>query len=311
MKESLSLPGRETALLLLGPNDSHLRLLREKLKVKLVLKGNELVVEGNADNVSAAIVALNIIIQSIDTRNDKGFDHEKLQWLLAGAGQNPDSSPQKIIIPGGNTIEPKSGGQKTYINAVRSNDIVFGIGPAGTGKTYLAVACAVEALKLGYIRRIILARPAVEAGEKLGFLPGDMQDKVNPYLRPLYDALDDMLSRVEKVQYLETGVIEVAPLAFMRGRTLNKAFVILDEAQNATAGQMKMFLTRLGADSKAIVTGDITQVDLESGKQSGLVHAREILSGIKGISFVELSDQDVVRHRLVRNIINAYDLDNK
>lgn len=309
MKEQIEVPDVETARILLGPNDSHRRLLSEKLKVKIIFRNNTLVLEGDEKNISNAVVSLRRIIDSIDINNTRGFNHEELQWLLAGAGENPDSSPRDVIICGGRKIEPKSDGQKNYINAIRSNDIVFGVGPAGTGKTYLAVSCAVEALKLGRVRKIILARPAVEAGEKLGFLPGDMQEKVNPYLRPLYDALEDMLSRAEKTQYIENGVIEVAPLAFMRGRTLNRAFVILDEAQNTTPGQMKMFLTRLGAQSKAIVTGDITQIDLDNGQTSGLIHAGNILSGINGISFVELTKMDVVRHKLVRNIISAYEND--
>ncbi len=310
MKERIEIESRDVALILFGPNDSHLRILRKKLKVKIILKGNCLIIDGDEENVSFAIATLKTILDAIDVTDEKGFDHDKLQWLLAGVGENEKSSPLNIIIPGGKKIEPKSKGQEKYIKAMRNSDLVFGVGPAGTGKTYLAVACAVEALKLGRVKRIILARPAVEAGERLGFLPGDMQDKVNPYLRPLYDALDDMLTRGEKAQYFETNVIEVAPLAFMRGRTLSKSFVILDEAQNTTPGQMKMFLTRLGADSQAIVTGDITQIDLDEGKNSGLIHAEKILTGINGISFVKLTEIDVVRHRLVKSIIKAYSLDN-
>jgi phosphate starvation-inducible PhoH-like protein len=307
MKATVDVPNTTIARILLGPNDSHQRQLRQRLNVKIVLRENKLLLDGEATDINRAVPILEKMIESINPQDPKGFLHEEFQWLLAGSGDNEEGLPDTIIIQGRKNIEPKSEGQRRYINAIRRNDIVFGIGPAGTGKTYLAVACAVEALKLGRVRKIILARPAVEAGEKLGFLPGDMQEKVNPYLRPLYDALEDMLSRTEKSQYLETGVIEVAPLAFMRGRTLNKAFVILDEAQNTTPGQMKMFLTRLGEYSRAIVTGDDTQVDLSAGEHSGLVHAKNILKSIKGVDFVNLTREDVVRHRLVKEIISAYE----
>jgi phosphate starvation-inducible PhoH-like protein len=205
------------------------------------------------------------------------------------------------------TIAPKSIAQKDYIDAIRKNDIVFGIGPAGTGKTYLAMAMAVAALAKNEIMRIVLTRPAVEAGERLGFLPGDLAEKVNPYLRPLYDALNDMVDVDRARRYMERGTIEVAPLAFMRGRTLNDAFVILDEAQNTTHEQMKMFLTRLGYGSKAVITGDVTQTDLPAGRDSGLVEAREILKDVSGIRFVAFTERDVVRHRLVQAIVAAYD----
>ncbi len=203
-------------------------------------------------------------------------------------------------------ITPRSPNQKRYVDTIRQHDIVFGIGPAGTGKTYLAVACAVAAMQAGEIRRIVLTRPAVEAGEKLGFLPGDLTEKVDPYLRPLYDALHDMIDPGKCARLLEQGTIEVAPLAFMRGRTLGKSFVILDEAQNTTREQMKMFLTRLGVDSKAVVTGDMTQVDLADGRPSGLRDARRVLGGLREIPFVEFSHVDVVRHRLVQRIVEAY-----
>jgi phosphate starvation-inducible PhoH-like protein len=204
-------------------------------------------------------------------------------------------------------VSPKTKNQKTYIDAIRSNDIVFGIGPAGTGKTYLAVAMAVSALTSGQVRSIILARPAVEAGEKLGFLPGDLAQKVNPYLRPLHDALNDLLGPDKALDFIEQNVIEIAPLAFMRGRTLSNAFIILDEAQNTTREQMKMFLTRIGFDSRAVITGDTTQVDLPVKSQSGLVEARKILTDIDGIKFCSFSKEDVVRHPLVQKIINAYE----
>jgi phosphate starvation-inducible PhoH-like protein len=207
---------------------------------------------------------------------------------------------------GGRGIAPKGVSQKKYVDAIRAHDIVFGIGPAGTGKTYLAMAMAVSALMDRKVKRIVLARPAVEAGEKLGFLPGDLAEKVNPYLRPLYDALNDMMEHERAAQLIEQGVIEVAPLAFMRGRTLNDAFAILDEAQNTTVEQMKMFLTRLGYNSQAVITGDVTQIDLPVAARSGLVHAREILGGIEGIAFSEFTDADVVRHPLVQEVIRAY-----
>jgi phosphate starvation-inducible PhoH-like protein len=207
----------------------------------------------------------------------------------------------------GRIIMPRTEGQKKYIEAMRRNSVVFSIGPAGTGKTYLAVALAVSALKKGKLRRIVLARPAVEAGEKLGFLPGDLEEKVNPYLRPLYDAMDDMMDFDEVRRSLTRGIVEIVPLAFMRGRTLNDAFVILDEGQNSTRKQMKMFLTRLGENTKAVITGDITQVDLPDTEESGLRQAWKILKGIKGIGFVELTEKDIVRHRIVQDIVRAYE----
>jgi phosphate starvation-inducible PhoH-like protein len=307
MKAYVDLPDLATARILLGPNDAHQRILREKLGVTILLRGERLAVEGEPEEVHSAVRVLERMIQSIDTKDPKGFESEELQWLLSGAGTGPDGTPGSVMLGGSRRIDPKTPGQRSYLEAIRLNDIVLGIGPAGTGKTYLAVACAVEALRLGRVQRIVLARPAVEAGEKLGFLPGDMQEKVNPYLRPLYDSLGDMLSRAEMRQYIENGVIEVAPLAFMRGRTLNRSFAILDEAQNTTPGQMKMFLTRLGASSRAVVTGDDTQVDLADPAGSGLLHAQTVLQPIEGIEVVRLSQDDVIRHRLVRDIITAYE----
>jgi phosphate starvation-inducible PhoH-like protein len=308
MKAYVDVPDTSTARILLGPSDAHQRLLRERLGVRLALRGERLVVEGEPDDVHAAVNLLERMVQTIaEGAGEQGFEDEEFQWLLAGAGEAEDGLPTSVNLPGRRRIEPKSPGQEAYFRGLRRHDVVFAVGPAGTGKTYIAVACAVEALKLGRVRRIVLARPAVEAGERLGFLPGDLREKVNPYLRPLYDALGDMLSRSEMNQYLETGVIEVAPLAFMRGRTLNRAYVILDEAQNTTPGQMKMFLTRLGAHSRAVVTGDVTQIDLEAGSASGLVHAEATLHDIEGVEFVHLDRGDVVRHRLVRDIIRAYE----
>ena len=309
MRAFVDLPDQETARILLGPNDAHRKELRERLQVRIALRGERLIVEGEPGRVQAAVPVLERMVQAIDPADGKGFQAEELQWLLASAGENPEGRPGCVMIPGGTRIEPKSPGQRAYVEAIHTSDLVFGIGPAGTGKTYLAVACAIEALKLGRVRRLVLARPAVEAGERLGFLPGDMQEKVNPYLRPLYDALGDMLPRAEMAQYLRNGLVEVVPLAFMRGRTLDRVFVILDEAQNTSPGQMKMFLTRLGPRSQAVVTGDITQIDLEDPAASGLIHAHAILPPIHGVAFVHLTRDDVVRHRLVRDIIQAYEKD--
>ena len=225
----------------------------------------------------------------------------------SGNGAGPGNEDLRIVLPGvRRIIQPKTPGQATYMRLIQENDIVVGIGAAGTGKTYLAVAAAVDALSKKRVRRIVLARPAVEAGESLGFLPGDLQAKVDPYLRPLYDALDDMMPNERVQKALETRIIEIAPLAYMRGRTLADAFVILDEAQNATGAQMKMFLTRLGVNSKAVITGDKTQIDLPAREQSGLIQIERILDGVEGIAFHYLTESDVIRHRLVRDIIKAY-----
>jgi phosphate starvation-inducible PhoH-like protein len=242
-------------------------------------------------------------------RLGEALESDDVRRLVEG-GAGPGlatNREQRIALPGARrVIQPKTGGQREYVSALRDNEIVIGIGPAGTGKTYLAVAAGVEALSRKQVRRLVLARPAVEAGERLGFLPGDLQAKVDPYLRPLYDALEDMMP-AEKVQKsLETRAIEIAPLAYMRGRTLADAFVILDEAQNVTAGQMKMFLTRLGLNSRAVVIGDKTQIDLPTREESGLIHIERVLPGIDGVAFCYLEERDVVRHRLVRDIIRAY-----
>jgi phosphate starvation-inducible PhoH-like protein len=241
------------------------------------------------------------------------FDSSEVESFLRIAGQDPEATLKGLAEAGRprtfgkKSITPKSLNQRTYVDAIERHDMVFGIGPSGTGKTYLAVAMAVDALLSKEVSRIILARPAVEAGERLGFLPGTLQEKVNPYLRPLYDALYDVLDPDRVERYLEKGIIEIAPIAFMRGRTLNDAFVILDEAQNTTSEQMKMFLTRLGFNSKAVVTGDITQIDLPDGRRSGLVEAIDVVSRVPGISFVYFTERDVVRHTLVQRIIRAYE----
>lgn len=296
---------------LFGEHNSNLRLIEKIFPVEISSSGASLTISGN----KADITAVNGLLKSLHELQLSGyklspFDIERATKIVR---ENPESRLQDIFLekiyvsPKKRVISPKSINQKKYIDAIRKNDIVFGIGPAGTGKTYLAMAMAVSSLLKGEVKRIILTRPAVEAGEKLGFLPGDLIEKVNPYLRPLYDALHDMVDFNEVKDMLEKDIVEVAPLAFMRGRTLNDSYVILDEAQNTTSEQMKMLLTRLGAGSKAIITGDITQVDLPREKISGLVECRRILKGIEGISFIDFNDKDVVRHRLVQDIVNAYE----
>jgi phosphate starvation-inducible PhoH-like protein len=297
---------------LFGALDDNLRQLESVLNVRIRTQGHELMVEGDAD--STARVAR--LVEQLGTLIDQG--HSISDRDVKTAAQLVAEDPAvdlrdhflkdgQLRTAGKRRIAAKSANQRRYLDAIEQHDIVFGIGPAGTGKTYLAMAQAVSYLLAKKVSRIILARPAVEAGEKLGFLPGDLQEKVNPYLRPLYDALYDMLDIEKAEKYLERGAIEVAPLAFMRGRTLNDAFVILDEAQNTTTEQMKMFLTRLGFGSKAVVTGDVTQIDLPLGRTSGLVQAMEVVGKIDGIAFIHFDERDVVRHKLVQAIVKAYD----
>ena len=296
---------------LFGEHNSNLRLIEKVFPVEICSSGARLTINGNKDDV----IAVNRLLKSLHELQLSGyklspFDIERAAKILR---EEPGSRLQDIFLekiyvsPKKRVISPKSINQKKYVDAIRKNDIVFSIGPAGTGKTYLAMAMAVSSLLKGEVKRIILTRPAVEAGEKLGFLPGDLVEKVNPYLRPLYDALHDMVEFNDVKDMLEKDIVEVAPLAFMRGRTLNDSFVILDEAQNTTSEQMKMLLTRLGVGSKAIITGDVTQIDLPTEKTSGLVESRRILKGIEGIVFIDFTDKDVVRHRLVQNIVNAYE----
>ncbi len=307
----LSFDEPEAVRALLGPQGSHLAALSRAAGVSARSRGGEITLSGDPEQIELARQVLGQLFELIR----QGYpvyemDVEFAVNILAadGAASLKDIFLDQIYLTGKKRIiSPKTLVQKAYMEAIRSKDIVFGIGPAGTGKTYLAMAMAVDALVKGRVDRIILCRPAVEAGEKLGFLPGDLAEKVNPYLRPLYDALHDMMDFDKAGRLMSKGAIEVAPLAFMRGRTLNNAFVILDEAQNATSEQMKMFLTRLGYDSQAVVTGDVTQIDLPGGTASGLVEARRILSGVEGIGFVSFSEADVVRHRLVRDIIRAYE----
>jgi phosphate starvation-inducible PhoH-like protein len=298
---------------LLGQHDQHIKILQHALQVRIRVRGSSIDIEGDALQVELT----SQIIRQLYGLLEKGYpvyasDVDYAIRILSGDGRAKlqDIFLDTIYISAHKrTITPKSIAQKAYIDAIRRYDIVFGIGPAGTGKTYLAMAMAVaELMKNNYVR-IILTRPAVEAGEKLGFLPGDLAEKVNPYLRPLYDALHDMVDFDRARKLVERGTIEVAPLAFMRGRTLNDSFVILDEAQNTTPEQMKMFLTRLGYGSKAVITGDATQIDLPAGKPSGLKEASRILKGVHGIRFVTFTEKDVARHHLVQEIISAYERD--
>ncbi|WP_246804546.1 PhoH family protein [Desulfosarcina cetonica] len=302
----------ELARQLFGEQDTQLKHLEELLGIHIHSRGNCVHLRGDEMAVDLARRVLEQLYRLLK-ENYPVYAHD-IDYALRILREDHSADLKKIfldtvyITAKKRVITPRNQSQKTYIDAIRNYDIVFGIGPAGTGKTYLAMAMAVAALAKGTVNRIILTRPAVEAGESLGFLPGDLTEKVDPYLRPLYDALHDMM-RFEKVAALmQNGVIEVAPLAFMRGRTLNEAFIILDEAQNTTTEQMKMFLTRIGFNSKAVVTGDITQIDLPAGKSSGLVEAKDILGTIEGIRFVHFTRQDVVRHRLVQDIINAYEI---
>ena len=299
-------------LTLAGVNDENLVELAKQTGAKIALRGETLAISGNAESVARAIPIAQRMIDTAKQQMSLTADdvlRMSIEGPRDGNGNGVDSET-RIVLPGvRKIIQAKTGGQAEYMKLMAENDIVVGIGPAGTGKTYLAVAAAVDALARKRVRRIVLARPAVEAGESLGFLPGDMQAKVDPYLRPLYDALEDMMPQERVQKALETRTIEIAPLAYMRGRTLADAFVILDEAQNATSAQMKMFLTRLGVNSKAVITGDKTQIDLPSREDSGLVQIERILPGIDGIGFYYLTDADVVRHRLVREIIKAYAAD--
>ena len=309
IRRSISLAGIDQ-LTLFGTQDQNLKLVEKLSGTQIVARGGELRLSGDSEAVDRAAALLEHLVELIQTGS--GFDTGDIRryWAEIEAGA-PDSLTRmeagKVLIRGTQKIiKPKTRGQEQYLQAMTRNDIVVGIGPAGTGKTYLAVAMAIDALHKKTVRRIVLARPAVEAGETLGFLPGDLQEKVDPYLRPLYDALEDMLPPDKVRKLLESHVIEIAPLAYMRGRTLADAFVILDEAQNTTTNQMKMFLTRLGLNSRAVVTGDKTQIDLPPREESGLLQIERILHGIQGIEFVYLSGRDVVRHALVQRIIEAY-----
>ena len=296
---------------LFGNFDKNIKLIEEQFEISVVLRDGNVVLIGEEKQVEKAerlMSDLFKLVQKGDKINAQAISYSMDLVSSKSDGRLSDLSDDVIVISAkGNPIKAKTMGQKEYISNIRNNDITVCTGPAGTGKTYLAVAMAVMAFKKEEITRIILTRPAVEAGESLGFLPGDLKDKVDPYLRPLYDALFDIMGAEKFAKYMERGMIEVAPLAYMRGRTLDNAFIILDEAQNTTKEQMKMFLTRLGSGSTAIVTGDITQIDLPGAKKSGLIHATQVLEDIKGIGIVALSERDVVRHELVQRIIKAYE----
>jgi phosphate starvation-inducible PhoH-like protein len=311
MRKKLALPDHELIGILCGEHNVHLQLLEKRIGLSVNVRGNDLTLEGKDWEVEHAENVLNQLYELI--KEDYPIYVNDVEYAIRILSRDQSANLKKIfldkvyIASNKNVITPKSINQKEYIDSIRGFDIVFGIGPAGTGKTYLAMAMAIASLVKKEVKRVVLARPAVEAGERLGFLPGDLYEKINPYLRPLYDALHDMMDFEDASRLIQRGVIEVAPLAFMRGRTLNDSFVILDEAQNTTPEQMKMFLTRLGFSSKAVITGDVTQTDLPEGKISGLIEARDLLEGIKGIKFVYFSREDVIRHPLVQEIIDAYE----
>ncbi len=301
----------EEAYFFSGRHDENIQTLEEFLGVQITIRGQEFIIQMKDKDAEVVNKVIDLMLARVS--QGEQLTREDVVYLIRDVKAEPEISSSdfkaeriRVAKRGSPAIVPKTAGQRRYVSAIRKHDLVFGLGPAGTGKTYLAMAMAVESLMNKSVRRIILTRPAVEAGERLGFLPGSLEEKMNPYLRPLYDALYDMMEPEDIEEYIETGVIEVAPLAFMRGRTLNNAFIILDEAQNCTPEQMKMFLTRLGFGSKAVVTGDLTQSDLIGGKPIGLAEAVQILQGVKGIEFVYLTGSDVVRHELVQAIIEAY-----
>jgi phosphate starvation-inducible PhoH-like protein len=311
MEKVIRLKTHQEAQTLCGLHDENIETLEKEFDVKLTVRGEYIKINGAATNIRKARALIEYILNAVRSA-ETDLGKRDLSYLIAdfkkpGKDRFMETPLSLRSLSTCKHVGPKTQGQRDYVEAIKKYDIVFAIGPAGTGKTYLAMAAAVEALRKQEVRRIILTRPAIEAGESLGFLPGDMYEKISPYLRPLYDALYDMMDAERIEKYLETGVIEVAPLAYMRGRTLNDAFIILDEAQNATREQMKMFLTRLGFDSKAVITGDITQSDLPEGKPIGLLQAQEILKKIQGIKFIYFTGQDVVRHAIVQKIIEAYE----
>ena len=299
-----------------GPSDKNIKLIEKNFNCNIVLRGNDLLVDGKKKEIEELEKLVQNIVSAIIRK--ESVTTSDIQILINAQAENYSTaeidetlSEQVVLYTHKEPVYAKTKGQKKYLKAVKNNDIVFAIGPAGTGKTYQAVALGVSALKNNEVQRIVITRPVVEAGEHLGFLPGDMKDKVDPYLTPLYDALNAMLPKDKLKKYIDNKQIEIAPLAYMRGRTLHNSFIILDEAQNSTHMQMKMFLTRIGVTSKAIITGDVTQIDLGNGNISGLIHASNILKKIKGITFVYFDEEDVVRHKLVKNIIKAYSKEEK
>ena len=305
-----SIPGHHPMVALLGSGDEVLRLVERAFDdVDILVRGNEITVTGPEERSAHVVQVFTEFVKLLDKGHTLDADSASATIGILAEASHPspaDVLSDEALTHRGRAIRAKTLGQKQYLDAMRANTVVFGIGPAGTGKTYLAMARAVHALRRKEVTRIILTRPAVEAGERLGFLPGTLYEKIDPYLRPLFDALYDMMEAEQISQLMERGTIEVAPLAFMRGRTLNDAFIVLDEAQNTTAEQMKMFLTRLGFGSRAVVTGDVTQIDLPTGRHSGLQVVRSILADIEGVAFCELSGRDVVRHRIVQEIVEAY-----
>lgn len=306
----ITVPTAIPMVALMGPTDSNLRVIETAFpNVSMTVRGNEIALRGDLEECAKVETLISELLVVI--RSGQEINQDVIKRSISMLNQDPQKHPAEVLSLNilsnrGRTIRPKTANQKHYVEAIGENTITFGIGPAGTGKTYLAMAKAVAALQAKEVNRIILTRPAVEAGEHLGFLPGTLSEKIDPYLRPLFDALHDMLDQDAIPRLMQGGVIEVAPLAYMRGRTLNDAFVILDEAQNTTPEQMKMFLTRLGFGSKMVITGDVTQIDLPNGQKSGLRIVREILDGIDDIAFIELSAEDVVRHRLISEIVSAY-----
>ncbi len=310
-ERKIEIDSMEQLMQLFGNFDENVRVIEDELGVKITARNTEVLITGEEEKTNLAYTVMTKLADMI--RKNESIDRSRIRYAIELASEGKEDLIEEIMADviavtyKGKQIKSKTFGQKKYVNAIKQNTIVFGVGPAGTGKTYLAMAMAVMALKNKEVSRIILTRPAVEAGEKLGFLPGDLQDKVDPYLRPLYDALFEMIGTESYHRMAERGMIEVAPLAYMRGRTLNESFIILDEAQNTTPEQMKMFLTRFGYGSKVVVTGDITQIDLPRGKNSGLKEAVTVLKGIQDIEIVYLTHKDVVRHELVQNIIKAYD----
>jgi phosphate starvation-inducible PhoH-like protein len=306
LEVTIQLDSPDKQLELFGPSDSHLRLLRQSLGVRITARQANLIITGKEKNVNRTAEIINKMQKRLIKQGSLRAADVTTLITQDNSPITAETSKAITVYSHKKVIEPNTKGQLKYVETMLANDLTFCIGPAGTGKTYLAVAIAVSMLKKKQIRRIVLARPAVEAGEKLGFLPGDIQAKVNPYLRPLFDALEDMMDFTQMRKFMELDIIEIIPLAFMRGRTLNEAVIICDEAQNTSALQMLMVLTRLGHGSKMIITGDITQIDLPAGQKSGMVEALELLRRIKGIGSVELTQRDIVRHRLVQNIVRAY-----
>ena len=310
-EQTINIDRMEQAVALFGTFDENIKIIQNEYLVSVTVRGSELKISGDVENVSKAVSVINSLLTLIN--HGEALSEQNVRYCMSLVNEGSDQKIESLsgdcicITSKGKPVKPKTIGQKNYCNAIKQNTITIGVGLAGTGKTYLAVAMAVTSFRAHEVNRIILTRPAVEAGEKLGFLPGDLQSKVDPYLRPLYDALFDMLGAETYQKYLERGNIEVAPLAYMRGRTLDDSFIILDEAQNTSPEQMKMFLTRLGFNSKMVITGDITQIDLPSGCRSGLKDAVRILKNIDGIANISFTEKDVVRHKLVQDIIKAYE----